>query len=145
MTNHIEFTEEQLSEITPALKCLLNQTKEKLKGTDRRQFMAHVSLMGKGGQRKAEKELRWNRDTIRKGLKELQSGFVCIDNFSGRGRKSAEEKYPSLLEDIKNIVEPVCQTDPAFHSTKLYSPITDRKSLGPIDWNNIGMENFWTR
>ncbi len=39
--------------------------------------------MGKGGQKKAEKELGWNRDTIRKGLKELQSGFVCIDNFSG--------------------------------------------------------------
>nr|WP_321397433.1 hypothetical protein [uncultured Desulfobacter sp.] len=98
MTNHIEFTEEQLSDITPAVKCLLNKTKEKLKGTDKRQFMAHVvSLMGKGGQRKAEKELGWNRDTIRKGMKELQSGFVCIDNFSGRGRKPAEEKYPSLL------------------------------------------------
>lgn len=128
MTNHIEFTEEQLSEITPAVKCLLNQTREKLKGTDRRQFMAHVvSLMEKGGQRKAEKELGWNRDTIRKGMKELKSGFVCVDNFSGRGRKTAEEKYPSLLEDIKNIVEPVCQTDPTFHSTKLYSPITAKE------------------
>ena len=76
MTNHIEFTEEQLSEITYAVKCRLNQTKEKLKGTDTRQFMAHiVSQMRKGGQRKAEKDLGWNRDTIRKGLKELQSGF----------------------------------------------------------------------
>jgi len=38
--------------------------------------MAHiVSQMRKGGQRKAEKDLGWNRDTIRKGLKELQSGF----------------------------------------------------------------------
>nr|WP_319494410.1 hypothetical protein [uncultured Desulfobacter sp.] len=60
-------------------------------------------------------------------MKELQSGFVCVDNFSGRGRKPAEEKYPLLLEDIKNIVEPICQTDPTFHSTKLYSPITAKE------------------
>jgi len=31
--------------------------------------------MRKGGQRKTEKDLGWNRDTIRKGLKELQSDF----------------------------------------------------------------------
>jgi hypothetical protein len=70
MTNHIEFTEEQLSEITPAVKCLLNQTKEKLKGTDRRQFMAHVvSLMGNGGQRKAEKVISVNYNSRRTTIK----------------------------------------------------------------------------
>nr|WP_320017103.1 hypothetical protein [uncultured Desulfobacter sp.] len=48
--------------------------------------MAHVVLlMGKGGQRRAERELGWTRDIIRKGMKELKSGIVCIDNFSGRG------------------------------------------------------------
>ena len=60
-------------------------------------------------------------------MKELQIGFVCIDNFLGRGRKLAEEKYPALLEDIKNVVESICQTDPTFHSTKLYSPITAKE------------------
>ncbi len=45
--------------------------------------MVHVvSLMWKDGQRKAENDLGWNRDTIRKGLKELQSGFVCIRTTS---------------------------------------------------------------
>jgi hypothetical protein len=86
-----------------------------------------VLIMGKGGQRRAEKELGWTRDTIRKGMRELKTGFVCIDNFSGRGRKRAEEKLPSLLEDIKDIVEPVCQTDPTFHSMQLYSPITAKE------------------
>lgn len=128
MTDHIELTQEQLLEITPAMKCLLNTTRAKMKGTDRRQFMAHVVLlMGKGGQRRAAKELGWNRDTIRKGMKELKTGFICIDHFSGRGRKRVEEKFPSLLEDIKSIVEPVCQTDPTFHSTQLYSPITAKE------------------
>jgi len=128
MTDHMELTQEQLLIITPELKCFLNKTRAELKGTDRRQFMAHVVLlMGKGGQRRALKELGWNRDTIRKGMKELKTGFVCVDNFSGRGRKKAEEKFPSLFEDIKNIVEPVCQTDPTFHSTQLYSPITAKE------------------
>ncbi len=35
--------------------------------------MAHVVLlMGKGGQSRAEKELGWSRDTIRKGMGELK-------------------------------------------------------------------------
>lgn len=128
MTGHMEFTQEQLIQITPEMKCFLNQTREGLKGTERRQFMAHVvSLMGKGGQRRAKYELGWDRDTIRKGMKELNSGIICIDNFSGRGRKRAEQKLPFLLEDIKSIIEPICQTDPTFRSTQLYSPITAKE------------------
>jgi len=61
MTDHIELTQEQLLKITPDLKDFLNKTRNELKGTDRRQFMAHVVLlMGKGGQRRALKELGWN-------------------------------------------------------------------------------------
>jgi len=128
MSDQIEFTPEELINITPAMKKLLNNTRSKLKGTDRRQFMAEVVLMmGKGGQRRAENELGWDRTTIRKGIKELNSGIVCFDNFSGRGRKPIEEKFPSLLKDIKDIVEPICQTDPTFHSTQLYSPITAKE------------------
>jgi len=126
--HQIECSQEELVNITPAMKHLLNDTRSRLKGTDRRQFMAHVVLlMGKGGQRRAERELGWTRDIIRKGMKELKSGIVCIDNFSGRGRKPVEEKLPSLLEDIKRIVDPICQTDPTFHSTRLYSPITAKE------------------
>jgi len=106
------------------MKYFLNQTRTKLKNAERRQFMARVVLlMGKGGQRRAQNELGWNRDTIRKGMKELTTGITCIDNFSGRGRKRLEEKFVSLLEDIKSIVEPCCQTDPTFRSTQMYSPI----------------------
>lgn len=128
MSDHIIFMQEQLINITPELKNFLNDTRAKFKGAERRLFMARVVLlMGKGGQRRALKELGWNRDTIRKGIKELQSGITCIDNFSGRGRKPLEEKFPFLLEDIKDIVEPCCQTDPTFRSTQLYSPITAKE------------------
>lgn len=96
-----------------------------LKGAKRRIFMAEtVCSIGEGGQRTAEKILGWNRGTIRKGMHELQSGIRCIDNFSARGRKRAEEHLPDLLEDITAIVKPSCQTDPTFRTTKLYTPLT---------------------
>jgi hypothetical protein len=31
---------------------------------------------------------------------------------------------PNLLDDIKQIVEPVSQCDPTFRTTELYSPLT---------------------
>lgn len=111
--------------ITPEFKEFLNETRSKLKSSERRKFMARVvQLMGKGGQYRAEKELGWDRKTIIKGTKELKSGIDCFDNFSGRGRHSVEEILPNILDDIKDIVNPVSQCDPTFHSTDLYSPIT---------------------
>ena len=48
------------------------ETAKNLKGHQRRRFMAQtVKEMGKGGQRRAEMELGWNRDLIRKGTREL--------------------------------------------------------------------------
>ena len=114
-----------INEITPELRKFLNETRSKLKGSERREFMANVVLLlGRGGQSRAERELGWDRKTISKGIKELKTGIRCIDNFSGRGRHRAEHYLPNLLEDIKQIVEPVSQCDPTFRSTQLYSPLT---------------------
>ena len=112
-------------ELTPQIKEFLNQTKDALKGSEKRLFMARtVNFLGKGGQRKAELELGWNRKLIRKGFKEMTSGIVCIDNFQSRGRQPTEHHLPNFLADITEIVKPFCQTDPTFISTNLYSPIT---------------------
>ena len=109
----------------PEVQVLLNETKGQFKGHERRRFMAHVvQILGHGGQLKAEQELGWDRKTIIKGTKELTSGIICADNFSGRGRKLSEEHLPNLLEDIKEILNPVCQTDPTFRTPDLYSPLT---------------------
>jgi len=108
-------------ELTSTLKQIFIETAKTLKGSDRRLFMAKVvKAMGKGGQRQAETELGWYRGTIRKGMRELDSGFRCYDNFSARGRKSAEDHLPKLLNDIKAIVETESQTDPTFQTTRLY-------------------------
>ena len=112
-------------ELNGSLKKLFIETAKKLKGSNRRQFMAQVVKdLGIGGQTLAEKELRWNRGTIRKGMKELISSQEIIDAHHRSGRKPIEEKLPFLLKDIKEIVEPHSQTDPSFKSTRLYTRIS---------------------
>jgi len=63
-------------ELSEEIKSLYKRTAEKLKGSDRRQFMAEVvKSLGIGGQTWVERELGWNRRTIRNGRKELESCF----------------------------------------------------------------------
>jgi hypothetical protein len=112
-------------ELTDELKTLFIETAKVLKGSERRTFMARtVKILGQGGQRRAEKELGWNRHTIRKGMHELESGIRCIDYFSGRGRKRAEEHLPNLLDDIKAILDEQSQTDPTFKTTQLFTRLS---------------------
>jgi len=114
-----------LMKLTEHAKSLYIKTAKKLKGTDRRQFMAFVVKgLGIGGQTLAERELGWNRRTIRKGMQELKSGQPIIDGFQRSGRKRVETKLPNLLNDIKSLVDPHSQTDPSFKSTRLYTRIT---------------------
>lgn len=111
-------------ELTDSLKDLLKDTAERLKGTERRQFMAQVVQgLGLGGQAQAERELGWNRGTIRKGLHELAHGPIR-DAFEQRGRKSTEARLPQLLEDIRAIVEPQTQADPTLTSQRLYTRLS---------------------
>ena len=108
-------------ELTESLKNLLKETASELKGAARRRFQAQtVMSLGYGGQLLAQKELRWDRNTIRKGIKELTSGITCADNYSARGRYKAELYLPNLLKDIKELVDSQSQTDPSFKSQRLY-------------------------
>ncbi|MDF5732586.1 MAG: ISAzo13 family transposase, partial [Rhizonema sp. PD38] len=112
-------------QLTENLKSLYIKTAKKLKGSDRRQFMAEVVKgLGIGGQTLVERELGWNRRTIRKGMQELESGKPFIDGFERSGRKRVETKLPNLLADIKSLVDPQTQTDPSFKSTRLYTRMT---------------------
>ena len=102
----------------------LNNTADQLKGSARRMFMAEtVRQLGCGGASAAEEKSGWNRGTVRKGQKKLKNGPMK-DRFSERGCKKSEELLPNLLEDIKEIVEPECQTDPSFNTCRLYTRIT---------------------
>lgn len=112
-------------ELTDGIKQYIQSSVQTLRAKDRRLFMARtVRLLGAKGQRRAERELGWNRGTIRKGLHELKTGITCLDAFSARGRKRSEEHLPELLTDIKAIVDSQCQTDPTFRTQRLYSRLT---------------------
>lgn len=112
-------------ELTDSLKALFIDTSKVLKGSSRRLFMARtVKELGPGGQRLAERELGWNRITIRKGTHELKSGFICLDAFSARGRKRAEVHLPHLLGDIRAIVDGQSQSDPQFRTQRLYTRLS---------------------
>jgi hypothetical protein len=112
-------------ELTESLKVLFIQTAKTLKGSARRLFMARtVQELGPGGQRLAERELGWERKTIRKGTNELRTGITCVDAFHLRGRKPVEARLPHLLEDIRQIVDGQSQTDPQFRNNRLYTRLT---------------------
>jgi hypothetical protein len=101
------------------------ETAQSLKGSARRLFMARtVKELGPGGQRCAERELGWNRGTLRKGTHACQSGFTCLDACSARGRKRAEDPLPHLLLDLQAIVERQSQADPQFRTTRLYTRLS---------------------
>jgi hypothetical protein len=111
-------------ELTPEEREMHIRTAQALKGSERRMYMARVvKLWGYGGQSRAQRELGWNRHTIRKGLSELENGPI-EDNFAARGRKRAEEHLPNLLDDIRAIVDGQAQTDPTFQSQRLYTRLT---------------------
>ena len=115
-------------ELTKSILELFQTTRLKLKGSDRRKYMAQVVReLGKGGQRKAEKELGWYRGTIRKGEHELTSGIDIKDRHYDKGRKKAEEKLPNLLSDIRSIIDPQSQIDSTFKTRQLYTRISVRK------------------
>jgi hypothetical protein len=114
-----------MMELTDTLKTMLIETARSLKGSARRLFMARtVKELGQGGQQRAARELGWGRMTIRKGLRELDSGLVCLDAYSLRGRKRAEDHLPNLLTDIKAIVDGQSQADPQFRTQRLYTRLT---------------------
>src|SRR4051812_4976707 len=109
-------------ELTDPVKSYLREVAASLRGFDRRLFMARtVRELGPNGQRRAECELGWNRVTLRKATHELDSGIRCLEAFSQRGRKRAEEHLPGLLTDVRSLVDASSQIDPTFHTQRLYT------------------------
>jgi len=112
----------------PEMIPVLIDTARTLKGSQRRLFMAKtVRAMGRGGQIWAEAHLRWNRETIRKGMHELRTGITCADAFHCRRRKPAEEHLPRLLDDIRSIADGQSQADPRFQTDRLFTRISAKE------------------
>jgi len=109
---------------------LLRSAAQRLKGLQRRLFMAEVALELCGGSaRQAERRFCWGRQTVDKGLHELRQGIRCLENFSARGRQRSEEKNPQLAAAIRAIVEPHTQADPELKSSRRYTNLSAAEVL----------------
>ena len=114
--------------LAEAVKSLFKSAAVKLKGSARRLFMAEmVRELGPGGQTLAERELGWNRGTIRKGMHELTAGVECVDAFCLRGRRPSDKRLPNLLDDIRDIVDSIAQVDATLRTPRLYIKLTARQ------------------
>lgn len=114
---------------TPELKATLTKTLSQMKAGARRLFMASVvKSAGRGGAALLGRELGWNRVTLGKGLRELESGIACADATHQRGRKALEVSLPRLEADLRALAEASSQTDPTFRTTQLYRRLTSREA-----------------
>src|SRR5258708_32814362 len=97
--------EDILMELTGQIKEYLQGTADALRGVDRRLFMARtVRVLGSDGQRRAERELGWNRGTPPKGMPQLTTGIRCRAPFCLRGPQRAEEHLPPPPPAITDLV-----------------------------------------
>jgi len=113
--------------LTDNIKSTFKDAAKKLTGPIKRAFMANVTNdYFDGSSRKVESYLGWSRHTVHTGLKELETGFVCLDNYTARGRKKTEAKLPTLEADINQLVQGQSQVDPTFRSTLSYARISAR-------------------
>ena len=134
-------------ELDDKLKAELIATARSLKGSERRIFMARtVKMLGPGGQRLAERELGWNRATIRKGMRELEHGVTCLDGTRLRGRKPIEARLPNLLHDLRDLVEAwrrdyaECRNDaraPCMSLEEVRRALIQQKGYDPDDLPSI--------
>ncbi len=115
-------------ELTQGIRDALKKAAAGLKGHARRVFMAEVvRSLGRGGQRQAQAELGWRRDTIRKGEHELSTGIECIDARSLTGAKPIDARLPNLRQDIRDLVDGQSQADPRFESERVYCRLSAAK------------------
>lgn len=116
-----------LTKLTEKIKSSLKDAAKKLTGFKKRAFMAQVTIdYFDASPRKAETELGWSRQAIATGLKELETGIICVDNYRARGRKKTETLLPNLEEDIKSLVETYSQADPKFQTNFAFTKMSAR-------------------
>jgi transposase len=113
-----------------SIDALIQKGAHRLKGHQRRLFLAEVTLELCGGNaRRAERRFGWGRETIDKGLHELRQGIRCLENFPARGRHRWEDRDSQLAQDIREFVEPHTHADPELKTSRRYTNWSAREVL----------------
>ncbi len=112
-------------EATPEYKHLIKMAAKKLKGPERRAFMAEVAeTLCDGSPRLAETEFGFGRHTVELGMHEKRTGLICYGNYVSSGKQKTEDTSPELIQDIRSLVEPESQADPQLRNTFAYTRVT---------------------
>jgi hypothetical protein len=77
-----------------------------------------------GKQRVAEDVFGWGRSSVKVGIKEFQTGILCVNDISQRLKPKTEEKNPDLLAEIHDIMEPHSESESHLRTTLLYTNMT---------------------
>lgn len=122
----MKMTRANFTDLLPSLELAASQ----LKGGARRMFLGQIALdLGRGGRLLVSNKLGISRETLRKGIREIEKGEAQKDKFNERGRKLLEQTNPELVASIKKIVDGASQIDPKFTSTRLYTRLSPRVVL----------------
>lgn len=111
---------------------LLLSAAKQLKGFERRTFLAQCCKeLCDGSPRKTEERFGWGRQTVAKGLRELQRNEPELSGAEGnrRGRLPMEQKNPLLAIDIQLIVEPHTHSDPELKTSRQYTNLSASEVL----------------
>jgi len=114
-----------ITESIKKVKSLFKGMLERFSGGEKRRAAAEIALAyGQGGQTYVAKEFGMGRDTIRKGIKEIETGVEIKDKYNQRGRKSTLEKNPQLENQLHQILRSQSQADPKFKTERLYTNLS---------------------
>jgi len=93
----------------------------------RRCAMGDVTLtLLDGKHRVAEDVFGWGRSAVELGIKEFQTGLLCVNDISARRKPKTEEKNPELIAEIRTIMEPDSEAESHLRTTFLYTNMTAR-------------------
>ena len=103
----------------------------KMHGSERRSFMAEMTLKHCGGNpRRAETVFGWSRTAVETGPGEKRTGIIRIGAKSARsGRIIWEKKHPDAADALRHPADGHSQQDPAFRSTGAYTRLTAQTAV----------------
>ena len=115
----------EAEQISASVTALVARLVKRIAWPERRLAMADVTVVLLAGKaRRAEGVFGWGRPAVALGLKELQSGIVCVNDLSHRRKPKVEEKHPKLLADIHRIMAPHSQAQSHLRTALAYTNMT---------------------
>ena len=115
----------QQNEIPSSVVELVQRMVDRIPWPVRRQAMADATkTLLKGKPRVAEAVFGWGRTTVKMGMNELRTGIACRNDLSKRRKPRTEEKYPQLLVELRNIMDPESQAESHLRTSFSYTNLT---------------------